>query len=85
MVITIFSAPNYCDVYNNKGAVIKFKVCILFDSRIMILTFNNTIIVNILIYYLISWIFLLGLFLLLQKKVTLQSIIIVTEVLFHII
>lgn len=25
-VITIFSAPNYCDVYNNKGAVIKFKV-----------------------------------------------------------
>ncbi|CAD8099262.1 unnamed protein product [Paramecium sonneborni] len=25
MVITIFSAPNYCDVYNNKGAVIKFK------------------------------------------------------------
>ena len=26
MVITIFSAPNYCDVYNNKGAVIKFDV-----------------------------------------------------------
>ena len=25
-VITIFSAPNYCDVYNNKGAVIKFDV-----------------------------------------------------------
>ena len=24
-VITIFSAPNYCDVYNNKAAVIKFK------------------------------------------------------------
>ena len=23
-VITIFSAPNYCDFYNNKGAVIKF-------------------------------------------------------------
>jgi len=23
--ITVFSAPNYCDVYNNKGAVIKFK------------------------------------------------------------
>lgn len=22
LVITIFSAPNYCDVYNNKGAVI---------------------------------------------------------------
>ena len=25
-VITIFSAPNYCDVYNNKGALIKFEV-----------------------------------------------------------
>lgn len=25
-VITIFSAPNYCDVYNNKGAIIKFVV-----------------------------------------------------------
>ena len=25
-VITIFSAPNYCDVYNNKGAIIKFNV-----------------------------------------------------------
>lgn len=25
LVITIFSAPNYCDVYNNKGAVIKFN------------------------------------------------------------
>jgi serine/threonine-protein phosphatase 2B catalytic subunit len=24
-VITIFSAPNYCDVYKNKGAVIKFQ------------------------------------------------------------
>lgn len=25
-VITVFSAPNYCDTYNNKGAVIKFEV-----------------------------------------------------------
>lgn len=24
-VITIFSAPNYCDAYKNKGAVIKFS------------------------------------------------------------
>lgn len=23
-VITLFSAPNYCDIYNNKGAIIKF-------------------------------------------------------------
>jgi serine/threonine-protein phosphatase 2B catalytic subunit len=26
VVITVFSAPNYCDVYNNKGALIKFEV-----------------------------------------------------------
>lgn len=25
-VITIFSAANYCDAYNNKGAIIKFEV-----------------------------------------------------------
>ena len=24
-IITIFSAPNYCDSYNNKGAVIMFE------------------------------------------------------------
>jgi serine/threonine-protein phosphatase 2B catalytic subunit len=24
-VITVFSAPNYCDVYNNRGAIIKFE------------------------------------------------------------
>ena len=24
-VITVFSAPNYLDVYHNKGAVIKYK------------------------------------------------------------
>ncbi len=28
-VITIFSAPNYCDAYKNKGAVIKFAVFLL--------------------------------------------------------
>ena len=26
IVITLFSAPNYCDVYNNKAAIIKFEV-----------------------------------------------------------
>ena len=25
LVITVFSAPNYCDVYGNKGAIIKFE------------------------------------------------------------
>ena len=36
-VITIFSAPNYCDVYNNKGAIIKFD-----DSNLNIQQFNYT-------------------------------------------
>jgi len=36
-VITIFSAPNYCDVYNNKGAVLKFD-----NSTLNILQFNCT-------------------------------------------
>ena len=34
-VITIFSAPNYCDVYNNKGAVIKFEVRIIIIYKII--------------------------------------------------
>ena len=34
-VITIFSAPNYCDVYNNKGAVLK-----LIDNKINIQQYN---------------------------------------------
>lgn len=35
-VITIFSAPNYCDFYNNKAAVIKFKVkLILLQNKIL--------------------------------------------------
>jgi len=35
IVITIFSAPNYCDVYNNKGAILKFD-----NSTLNILQFN---------------------------------------------
>ena len=34
-VITIFSAPNYCDVYNNKGAILKFE-----NNTLNILQFN---------------------------------------------
>jgi len=34
-VITIFSAPNYCDVYNNKGAILKFD-----NNTLNILQFN---------------------------------------------
>ena len=37
MCITIFSAPNYCDVYNNKGAVIKFQ-----NNTLNIQQFNYT-------------------------------------------
>jgi serine/threonine-protein phosphatase 2B catalytic subunit len=36
-VITVFSAPNYCDVYNNKGAIIKFE-----NSTLNIQQFNYT-------------------------------------------
>jgi serine/threonine-protein phosphatase 2B catalytic subunit len=39
-VVTIFSAPNYCDFYNNKGAVIKFNVSVLRFS-IIYLIFNS--------------------------------------------
>lgn len=35
-VITIFSAPNYCDVYNNKAAVLRFEVSILLSLYILI-------------------------------------------------
>jgi len=37
LVITIFSAPNYCDIYNNKGAVIKFD-----NNTLNIQQFNYT-------------------------------------------
>lgn len=35
VVITIFSAPNYCDTYNNKGAILK-----LIDSTLNIQQYN---------------------------------------------
>ena len=46
-VITIFSAPNYCDVYNNKAAVLKFEVNFLCikdfqNNSIKIQQFNYT-------------------------------------------
>eukprot|EP00930_Biecheleria_cincta_P014822 TRINITY_DN1258_c1_g1_i1.p1 TRINITY_DN1258_c1_g1~~TRINITY_DN1258_c1_g1_i1.p1 ORF type:complete len:550 (-),score=116.28 TRINITY_DN1258_c1_g1_i1:175-1761(-) len=37
IVITVFSAPNYCDVYNNKGAILKFD-----NSTLNILQFNSS-------------------------------------------
>ena len=37
VVITIFSAPNYCDVYNNKVAIIKFE-----SNTLNIQQFNYT-------------------------------------------
>lgn len=37
-VITIFSAPNYCDVYNNKGAILKFD-----NNTLNILQFNFSV------------------------------------------
>jgi len=37
VVITIFSAPNYCDVYNNKGAIIQFN-----NNTLNIRQFNYT-------------------------------------------
>lgn len=33
--VTVFSAPNYCDVYNNKGAIIKFN-----QNKINVFQFN---------------------------------------------
>lgn len=36
-VITVFSAPNYCDVYNNKSAIIKIQ-----DGNFNIKQFNYT-------------------------------------------
>jgi serine/threonine-protein phosphatase 2B catalytic subunit len=44
VVITIFSAPNYCDVYNNKGAIIKFEVILFLKFRTTLSTYNNSII-----------------------------------------
>ena len=36
-LVTLFSAPNYCDVYNNKGAIIKFE-----NNTLNIQQFNYT-------------------------------------------
>lgn len=69
VVITIFSAPNYCDIYNNKGALLKFDV-IFGNIYQIIFTFDRTIhsIFNnmdrrlIHIYYQILWMYLVGQF-----------------------
>ena len=44
VVITIFSAPNYCDVYGNKGALIKFDVSFLF--KICFINFNDIVFIR---------------------------------------
>lgn len=54
LVITIFSAPNYCDAYNNKGAVIKFDVPVGL-CRIICSISNNLIIRSIHICCPTSW------------------------------
>lgn len=36
-LITVFSAPNYCDVYNNKGAILKIE-----NNRLNVQQFNYT-------------------------------------------
>ena len=63
-VITIFSAPNYCDVYNNKGAFIKFEVIQLKNYNYLTskihLIYNNSTIHNILIFSQILWIYSAG-------------------------
>lgn len=38
IVITVFSAPNYCDVYQNKGAIIKFL-----NGNLNIVQYNSSI------------------------------------------
>lgn len=66
-VITIFSAPNYCDFYNNKGAVIKFKV-ILPSRRITPLTSNSSFRTSIPTCFQTLWTCLSGLFPSLLKR-----------------
>jgi hypothetical protein len=52
VLITIFSAANYCDAYNNKGAIIKFSVLTDVISRVIRLTFSNSYTTHILTSYL---------------------------------
>lgn len=66
-VITIFSAPNYCDFYNNKGAVIKFKVTQAIP-RTTLSTFSNSSKTSILTFCPTSWTSSSGLFLSSPKR-----------------
>ena len=37
MAITVFSAPNYCDSYNNKGAILK-----ILNDKVILEQFNHS-------------------------------------------
>ena len=78
-VMTIFSAPNYLDVYNNKAAVLKYENNVMNirqfseSSVAFVINMKNSpflqIAHHILIGYLISWMSSPGLFLLSGKRV----------------
>lgn len=67
-VITIFSAPNYCDFYNNKGAVIKFKVDYLLRLRTIHWTFSNFYKTSTRTFYQTFWTYFHGQFLSWHRK-----------------
>ena len=70
LVITIFSAPNYCDSYNNKGAVIRFDVVSWSNTRTTCSTSSSSTSPSTPTSSQTSWTSSLGRFLSLERKVT---------------